>query len=135
MDFDKPEVYGDTSITDGLVYLRVDPSALLENQLSKEETIWEIALLCYWESPELLNTLSDFKEIPEDVKLLKLSKMICLREDERLGGKDNLEQLKEEFLKTLQSLSSLETVKIFYHHSICFSFLGEHEGCEGWLWW
>ena len=96
-----------------LFYLRVDPSAPLENQLSKEETIWEIALLYYWESPELLNTFSDFKEIPEQVKLLKLSKMICLREDERLGGEDNLEQLKEEFLKTLQSLSSLEKVKIF----------------------
>lgn len=94
-----------------LFYLRVDPSAPLENLLSKEATIWEIALLCHWESPELLNTLSDFKEIPEQVKLLKLSKMICLREEERLGGKDNLEQLKEEFLKMLQSLSSLETVK------------------------
>ena len=94
-----------------LFYLRVDPSAPLENMLSKEATIWEIALLCYWESPELLNTLSVFKEIPEQVKLLKLSKMIWLREEERLGGKDNLEQLKEEFLKTLQSLSSLETVK------------------------
>ena len=92
-------------------HLRVDPSAPLENQLSKEANIWEIALLFYWESPELLNTLSDFKKIPEQVKLLKLSKMICLREEERLGGKDNLEQLKEEFLKTLQSLSSLETVK------------------------
>ena len=96
-----------------LFYLRVDPSAPLENQLSKEETIWEIALLCHWEAPELLNTLSDFKEIPEEVKLLKLSKMICLREDERLGGKDNIDRLKEEFLKTLQSLSSLETVSNF----------------------
>ena len=94
-----------------LFYLRVNPSAPLENLLSKEATIWEIALLCHWESPELLNTLADFKEIPEQVKLLKLSKMIWLREEERLGGKDNLEQLKEEFLKMLQSLVSLETVR------------------------
>ena len=26
MDFDKPKVYGDTSITDGLVFLKVEPS-------------------------------------------------------------------------------------------------------------
>ena len=55
--------------------------------------------------------LITIKEIPEQVKLLKLSKMIWLREEERLGGKDNPEQLKEEFLRTLQSLSSLETVR------------------------
>ena len=59
----------------------------------------EMAVLYQWDEPEILKMLAEFKEIPDDVKILQLMRMIF----KGLGG--------EEFRKILHSVSSVETVK------------------------
>ena len=84
---------------------RVDPS----------KAVWscspmEMAVLYHWDEPELLKILAEFKEIPDDVKILQLMMLIF----RGLGGErtdDNGEKLKEEFQKILNSVSSVEMVK------------------------
>ena len=87
---------------------RVDPTAALEeNQWDRSPM--EIAVAFRWNQPELLKLLAEFKEIPDNVKILQLSMLIR----EGLGGgerENNVEKLKEEFQKILCSLP-LETVK------------------------
>ena len=70
----------------------------------------EMAVAFRWNQPELLKLLAEFKEIPDNVKILQL--LMLIREG--LGGErreNDVEKLQEEFQKILRSLSSVETVK------------------------
>ena len=69
----------------------------------------EMAVAFRWNQPELLKLLAEFKEIPDNVKILQLSMLI--REGLGGEGKENDgKKLKEEFQKILLSLP-LKTVK------------------------
>ena len=59
----------------------------------------ELAVLCH---PEMLKILTEFKEIPDDLKPAQLMMLMSGAKD---GGGD-VEKMKEEFREILQSLSS-----------------------------
>ena len=77
----------------------------------------EMAVLYHFDQPELLKILAEFKEIPDDVKILQLWMLIRKGSGgdgdvKKLeGGEDNFERLKNQFQKILDSLSSVGTVK------------------------
>ena len=96
--------------------IRVDPSAELENEI---HTTMEMAVLYHWDEPELLKILAEFKEIPDDVKILQLWMLIRKGSGgdgdvkKMTGGDDNFENLKEQFQKILHTVTSVETVSHF----------------------
>ena len=122
--------------------IRVDPSAELENEI---HTPMEMAVLYHWDEPELLKILAEFKEIPDDVKILQLWMLIRKGSGgdgdvkKMTGGDDNFENLKEQFQKILHTVTSVETVSHF--QSSQPKYLGEHQrrelrnppaiGCDG----
>ena len=91
-----------------VLFFRVDPTKAVLH--SGNPTPMEMAVLYQWDEPEILKMLAEFKEIPDDVKILRLMMLIF----RGLGGErtdDNGEKLKEEFQKILNSVSSVEMVK------------------------
>ena len=89
-------------------FFRVDPTKAVLH--SGNPAPMEMAVLYQWDEPEIFKMLAEFKEIPDDVKILQLMMLIF----RGLGGErtdDDGEKLKEEFQKILQSVSSVEMVK------------------------
>ena len=89
-------------------FFRVDPTKAVLH--SGNPAPMEMAVLYQWDEPEILKMLAEFKEIPDDVKILQLIKLIW----QGLGGEGadkSVEKLKEEFQKILNSVSSVEMVK------------------------
>ena len=74
---------------------RVDPTVVSEHG---DPSPMELAVLCH---PEMLKILTEFKEIPDDLKPAQLMMLMSGAKD---GG--DVEKMKEEFREILQSLSS-----------------------------
>ena len=97
-------------------FIRVDPTAELDNEI---HTPMEMAVLYHWDEPELLKILAEFKDIPDDVKILQLWMLIRKGSGgdgdvkKMTGGDDDFENLKEQFQKILHSVTSVETVSHF----------------------
>ena len=76
----------------------------------------EMAVLYHWDEPELLQILAEFKEIPDEVKILQLWMLIRKGSggdddvEKMTGGEDDFEKLKEQFKRILHSVWSVETV-------------------------
>ena len=84
-----------------LFCFRVDPTAVSDRG---DPSPMELAVLCH---PEMLKILTEFKEIPDDLKPAQLTMLMSGAMD---GG--DVEKVKEEFQEILSSLSSsVEMVK------------------------
>ena len=68
----------------------------------------EIAVRC--DQKEMLKILTEYKEIPDDVKLVQLS-MLMSSARTAIACKEEHLHFKEEFQEILYSLSSVEMVK------------------------
>ena len=78
-----------------LSFFRVDPTAVSDHG---DPSPMELAVLCH---PEMLKILTEFKEIPDDLKPAQLMMLMSGAKD---GG--DVDKMKEEFREILQSLSS-----------------------------